>query len=81
MSARPTVAVDQVIKEANVAEAIDLAPNVPTANKMSDIKTSLKPTAPVLSKRYSKSARYVRLSHRIPSSFLTQPSLEWMSSI
>ena len=28
-------------------------------NQMSDIKTSLKPTTPVLSKRYTKSTRYV----------------------
>ena len=36
-------------------------------NQMSDIKTSLKPTTPVLSKRYTKSARYVSpliASHR-----------------
>lgn len=42
--------------------------NEPTANQMQDIKTSLKPTAPALSKRYSKSARYFSPSHRTPSS-------------
>ena len=36
---------------------------------MSDIiKTSLKPTSPALSKRYTKSVRYVLVSHSIGSS-------------
>ena len=40
--------------------------NVSTANEMSDLKTSLKPTAPVLSRRYTKSIRSVRHSYPSP---------------
>ena len=44
--------------------------------EMSDIKTSLKPSAPVLSKRYTKSPRYVYVSHHIHRTILPVASVD-----
>jgi len=51
-------------------------PNVLDQTEMSDIKTSLKPSAPILSKRYTKSPRYVYVSHHIHRTVLPTASVD-----